>query len=281
MPDDHDLGLIRDEEAVTAPAGGSRKLVWATGGLAALGAGALLLWLLVLQGGGQPVSVEQAVSVFRAEEAVTTSPLPAGVPVPDSGVYVYETVGSESVDIFLGQEHDYPDETTIAIHRGGCGLTLAWEALDERSTTWELCPGANGWTVARYSEYHRFFGTGEETDYRCDPGSVWLPAEATAGTAWTRRCAAGSTDEAATASVLGSEAVRVGATEVETAHVSLAVEWTGRTRGRGTFDVWLRVPDGLPVRLAWENDNVSKSIAGDVRYTERAELSLASLEPER
>lgn len=280
MPDDQDLSLTSDGEAVAAPAGGSRKLAWATGGLAAIAAIAVALWFLVLQGGGQPVSVEQAVEGFRADEA-TSVPLPAGVPVPASGVYVYETSGSESVDIFLGQTHDYPEVTTIAIRPGGCGLTLAWEALDERSTIWELCPGADGWTVARYTEYHRFFGTGEETDYRCAPGSVWLPGTAEAGTTWTRRCETEITDEIGAARVVGAETVSIGDAEVETVHVSLALEWTRRTRGRGTFDAWLRVPDGLPVRLAWDNDNVSESIAGEVHYTERAELSLASLEPER
>lgn len=281
MTDEQDLGLAAAGTAdAEAPAAASRRLTWAVAGLAALALTVVLAWLLVLRGGVEPISVEQAVQGFRAGDAPAV-PLPPGVPVPESGVYVYDTRGSESVDIFLGQTHDYPEVTTIAVRPGGCGLTLAWEAFDERSTIWELCPAGGGWEIARYTEYHRFFGTGEETDYRCEPGSLWLPADAAAGTTWTRSCATEITDERATGRVVGTETVRVGTEQVEAVHVSLALEWTRRTRGRGTFEAWLRVPDGLPVRLAWQNDNVSRSVAGEVHYTERAELALASLVPER
>ncbi len=281
MIDDQDLGLAAAGTAdAEAPAAASRRFAWAVTGLAALALAVVLVWLLVLRGGVEPISVEQAVQGFRAGDAPAV-PLPPGVPVPESGVYVYDTRGSESVDIFFGQTHDYPEVTTIAVRPGGCGLVLAWEALDERSTTWELCPAAGGWEIARYTEYHRFFNTGEETDYRCEPGSLWLPADTAASAAWARSCATEVTDEAGEGRVAGLETVLVGGTEIEAVHVSLALEWTRRTRGRGTFEAWLRVPDGLPVRLAWRNDNVSKSIAGEVHYTERAELSLASLAPER
>lgn len=281
MTDDQDLGLAAAGTAgAEAPAAASRRLAWAVAGLAALALTVVLAWLLVLRGGVDPISVEQAVQGFRAGDA-PAAPLPPGVPVPESGVYVYDTRGSESVDIFLGQTHDYPEVTTIAVRPGGCGLTLAWAAFDERSTTWELCPARGGWEIARYTEYHRFFGTGEETDYRCEPGSVWLPGSAEAGSAWTRTCATSITDEVASGRVVGMETVRVDGTEVAAVHVSLVAELRKRTRGQGTFDAWLRVPDGLPVRLAWQNDNVSKSIAGEVHYTERAELTLASLAPER
>ena len=100
MTDDQDLGLAAAGTAdAEAPAAASRRLAWAVAGLAALALTVVLAWLLVLRGGVEPISVEQAVQGFRVGDAPTV-PLPPGVPVPESGVYVYGTRGSESVDIF-------------------------------------------------------------------------------------------------------------------------------------------------------------------------------------
>jgi hypothetical protein len=235
-----------------------------------------LVWVFVLRDRGDPVSLDEAVESFRAGDLPAGTGASAGLPAP--GVYVYATDGFEEIDALLGSRHDYPAETTITVSHGGCGLLLRWDALDERSTTWEVCPG-DAWSIAGYDEEHRFLGRTERTSYRCEPGSIWRPASEEPGTRLARRCSAGATTEEAAGEVVGPEARTVGAQSVGTVHVTLDLVLEGRTRGTGSLVLWLERSTGLVVRLVLENDNRTASAIGDVRYRERATLELVSVEP--
>ena len=241
-----------------------------------LGVVLALVWIFVLRDPAEPVSVAEAVETFRAGDAAAGTDALSGRPAP--GVYVYATDGFEEIDALLGARHDYPTETTITVSHGGCGVLLRWDALDARSTTWELCPG-EVWSIAGYDELHRFLGQTERTSYRCESGSTWRPASEAAGTPVARRCTTGESTEAASGQVLGRESRTVGGQTVETVHVSLDLVLDGRTRGTGSLELWLEQSTGLIVRLALENDNRSESAIGDVGYRERATLDLLSLEP--
>lgn len=241
-----------------------------------VGTGAVV-WLAVFRDTAEPVSVEQAVADFRSEAA--TGPPEAWGDVL-GGVYVYATEGFEEVDALFGSRHDYPPETSITVASGGCGVLLRWEPLEDRSTTWELCPGKESWAIAGYREVHTFFRSTRRTSYRCEPGSLWWPPRTDPGFTWKRRCSTGEITEAATGEVLGSEPVGR-AERIAATHLSLTTRLDGTTRGTGTFDVWLAEATGFPMRIAFTNDNRTSSPIGDVRYSERVELTLTSLEPER
>ena len=240
-----------------------------------LGLGATLVWNFVLRDRTEPVPVSEAVESFRAAETgdATTA---VG---PEPGVYVYTTAGFEEIDALIGSRHDYPAETTITVSRGGCGLLLRWDALDVRSTTWDLCPAAGAWTIEGYDEVHRFLGQTERTSYRCEAGSLWRPAAHAPGTPLGRRCTTGETTEIASGEVVGREGRTAGSETVETVHVSLELRLEGRTRGTGSLEAWLEPATGLVVRLALENDNRSASAVGDVRYRELVTLDLVSTQP--
>ena len=185
------------------------------------------------------------------------------------------------MDAFLGSRHDYPTETTITASPGGCGLVLRWDALEQRSTIWDLCPAAGGWLIREYDEVHRFFGNTEHSDYRCEQGSLWWPVAEAPGAAWTRRCASKKATEVTKGTLVGPETVRVGGEAVEAVHLRFELTLAGTTRGTGTFDVWLSPESGLPLRVDSTNDNRTRTMIGDVHYEERFSLSLASLEPQR
>jgi hypothetical protein len=243
-----------------------------------LASGALALsWYFVLRDTSEPASLREAVRRFREENRAATGPLPVATPEP--GVYVYATSGSESVDVLFGASHEYPEQTTITVEQGGCGLLLRWDALSTRSTTWEVCPSSAGWAIRKYSEVHRFFGQTERTTYVCDAGSLWGPVPQTPGSTFERHCSTGKTRENSVGRVVRIETLAVGDEQIETAHLTLAVTLAGRTDGTGTFDLWLATDNGLVVRLSLENDNASSSAIGDVRYREVARLELVSDEP--
>ncbi len=242
-----------------------RHVLAAAAGVGALTAG-LAAWLLVLRDTTTPVSVGEAVSGFRDEGT------------PGAGVYVYATSGEESVDALLGSGHPYPNETTVTVSAGGCGVLLRWAPVHGRTQTYELCRVEDGFELAGYRETHRFFGQTTRTDYRCEPGSPWLlPALET----FERRCTAEDTTETAHGRILGRETVDVDGEDIETYHVRIETTLEGRTHGSGEQDWWLLPESGLPVRAIVRNDNATGSPIGDVSYSERVELLLADLEPRR
>jgi len=249
-------------------------MLLATAALAAAGAAAAAVWAFALAGDADPVPVTEAVARFRADGG-KGAPVEGG---PEPGVYAYRTSGFEEIDALVGSRHDYPAVTTITVTAGGCGVELAWSALGGRSTTWEICPAADGgWSLAGYRETHSFFGRTERTDYRCSAESAWLPPP---GRVAARSCTTGETDEASRVGTGPAEQADVGATSMRVVPVHVELELAGRTEGSGTIDAWL-LANGLPVRLVLVNDNRTGSAIGDVRYRERAELELESLEPRR
>jgi hypothetical protein len=139
----------------------------------------------------------------------------------------------------------------------------------------------DGWRLSGYVEAHRFMGQTERTRYRCEPDALWWPVAATAGADWTRACSTEETTDTTRGQIMGSEWLDVGATSVEATHVRFWVTLKGRTRGTGTIDAWLALGTALPLRLVMVNENRTGSTIGDVRYSERADLRLLSLEPRR
>lgn len=170
------------------------------------------------------------------------------------GVFAYDTSGFEEVDILGGARHDYPRRTTIVVRRGGCGLVLRWQPFEERFQEWELCDGLR---LRSISERHEFFGNDDRRTYRCDESSRFDGAY---------RCSTGETTEVAR--VVSSE----------DGHVRVETALSGGSTGSGARELWLR-PDGIPLRMAVENENTTPSLIGPVSYRERYELTLA--EPSR
>ena len=229
-----------------------RLLLWLAGALAVCGIAALAVWLVLLRDAGEPVAIEDIVAEAGG-----------------SPVVVYETTGFEETDALFGERHEYPERTTISVTSTGPCTLLRWDALRERSTTWEICRSGNGWRLAGYVEVHRFLGRTERTHYECEQGSGWVPAAPEPGASLERRCSSTDTTER-------SRSGRVTGVSEEAVDIELELELNGRTRGNGRFAASLRRADGVPLRLALVNDNRSSSPIGDVGYREEARLELTS-----
>jgi hypothetical protein len=244
-----------------------RRLIVLAGVSVAAAAGVVAVaWAIFLRDPASPISVVAAVTSFRAETGAAGN---AGKG-PEPGVYVYRTSGYESTDALVGSRHAYPRETTIAVSEAGCGFVMRWQPLEGRSAVWEICPRR---MLRRFTERHRFFGTQDVHDYRCDSETRAPPLDAAAGAAWGSRCSTGKTTETAHGVVVGLRAGLVHALE--------RTRLTGGSRGTGEREWWLDRQTGLVKRLRIANDSVTDSAIGPVRYHEEADLVLTSPKPRR
>jgi hypothetical protein len=232
--------------------------------------------LLVLLGrGSEPTTVEDAVEAFRTELGGSA---PVESPVPE-GVYVYATDGYEKTDALTGITNRYPTRTTITVVRDDCGFRMRWDATQGRSTTWTVCRGPDGWTLASQDERHTFFGRTERTTYACVDTPL-VPAGGESGTPARFRCSTGSAEERGSSRVTGRRSVRVAGRDVEVVEVRRVTTLTGASRGATRYDAWLD-RSGLPVQLVMRTQTVNDAPVGEVRYEEDVSLRLESLEPER
>lgn len=242
---------------------------------AAILAGAAIGLLLVLTRSAEPATVEDAVAAFRAELAGRP---PADEPLPE-GVYVYATDGYEKTDALTGVTNRYPSRSTIIVTRDACGYRMRWDVTDGRSTTWTVCTGPDGWTLASQDERHTFFGRTERTTYTC-VDTPFRPLSLDPGVVFTVRCQTASSQERGTGRVVGRETLRVGDVESETIAIERSTRLSGKARGVTTHEVWL-ARTGVPVQLVMRTETVNDSPVGEVRYEEAVSLRLESLEPRR
>lgn len=241
--------------------------VAAAAGVVAAGA---VVWAVVLRDTAEPIAVEDVVERYRAAAFRGDTAIPAGV-------YVYETSGEESISALGGTTHEYPVESTITVTKDDCGMTLTWDVLEERSSTYTVC-GDDDQSLPEWSERHRFFGQDDKSVWRCDD-VPWLPA-ADAGAELPYRCESADTVQEGTLTVVGLEPVVVGGATIEALRLRVEAEETGAARGTLVEERWLEPATGLPLRVDYRVETANDSPIGDVSFEERYELSLTSLQPE-
>ena len=250
-------------------------MIWIVAGallvLAATGAAG---WRLFLRDTATPASLQNALARYRAEAA-------AGATAVPPGVYVYRTIGSESLTALGGTTHRYPARSTITVTKAPCGMTLRWDVLETRSTTMTVCvAGARAQRLDGWTERHVFFGQNDETRWDCN-GSPWLTDPSEIGMRTSYLCDGGDAMLVGTVDVLGKQALQVGGVPVETIHLRLTAAEDGAARGPLVEERWVETESGLPVRLRYRVRTVNESPIGDVTFVERYELDLTSLEPRR
>ncbi len=214
------------------------------------------------------------------EAPAPTRAAAAGAQVP-SGVYRYDTSGSEQVDVLGGARHDYPATTSITYSRAGCGSEERWQPLEGRVGVTRQCDGAEGSEVRETYQEREFFGQSQSKTFRCDPGVLVRPRKPRPGATWTGRCRSEDSTVDLTTRLVGTERLDVGGTSVEVLHLQITGVLTGATRGRSDREVWLRKTDGLLVQATGDTDTDADTSGGTVRYQEEYRLRLQSLTPRR
>lgn len=252
---------------------------WLVTGAVAVVAGLALAaaagWYLLLRDEVVPAHVADAVAAYREHEvdAGNRSPIPPGV-------YLYKTDGFERTDALGGTTHRYPAISTLTVIPTRCGMSLRWDVLAGRHSTWQICVARNGWMQQTRDEQHTFFGVGDRTTYRCT-GTMFRPHGDTPGTTFPVMCITDDTVERGRGRVAGREQRVVAGSAVASVHIRTTTSFTGATRGSATYDFRLERDTGLPVGIVLVSRTTNGSPIGDVHYEENVSLALESLSPKR
>jgi hypothetical protein len=226
-----------------------------------------------------PVGVADAVAEFQGDSSPSTVDEAHATVHPAPGVYRYTTVGGDRIDALGGASHDYPAVTTIVVRATGCGVTQRWIGAVERFDEVLSCVDDDGAVATRaYTEFHRFFGTDDRQDYRCD--GAGRPLGAPAGTTWTFTCRRDGETGVWTGEALGAGELTVAGRTVAVKHVAWSVD-NGDPRDQQRTETWYLAGTDLVVRRVMDTATVEESVVGTVHYTEHLELTLDSLTPTR
>ncbi len=216
------------------------------------------------------VGVEETVETFREGAADVSSV---------DGVYVYETSGTESIDVLGGDSHAYPTESTLTVMTEGCGVRMTWKPLDGRSESWLVCPAGGGSFTPRTNSVHSFFRQTYDTAFVCETGSWWAPPDGMS--TWTSKC--GNDDRTSTRKgrIVGIEPYVIDGQAREAIHALWHDELSRGSEGTVTTEIWIDKRTDLMLRQRVTTDSRNDSVVGEVTFREQLDLELRSLVPER
>lgn len=168
----------------------------------------------------------------------------------------------------------------MSYRRGSCGTIDEWQPLQGRISTNTVCRGRDGHEPRRSTQRREFFGQSETQDLICDPGLVLIPYRAKVGSTSTGRCRSSDSEVRLTVRVLESGTRVVAGERTAAVRVRIDGRLTGKTRGTTFRDEWF-TPGGLLLSAVGTTDSDRDTTGGTVHYSERFELSVESLRPQR
>jgi hypothetical protein len=256
-----------------------RKVLWIGGGvvltLVVLIAGTVLY--LRARDSTTAVSLDEVVGSFRDE-----GPGEAAAPQrPTPGVYIYETVGDETIDALGGSTHTYPEQTTMSITLTDCGYQVRWDVFKERFDELDLCAVPEGETVAATRQYREFFGFANDRIYECDATAIVRPDPPVFGETRATPCTSPTSDAEIRVTVIGIEPMQVGGETVEAMHVLLETTLMGDVRGSSRLNYWIDPLTGLIFRRESTVTTDADSPLGVTHYEENYTVQLASRAPQQ
>ncbi len=229
----------------------------------------------------QPAPAAQSATTLGSGLPSAQAPATVGsLSAPTPGVYVYVTSGHEDADAFGGVHHAYPDQTTITVTPAPCGLTMRWDALQQRWDEWTACVTGRQFLVRGERMKHSFYGINDERDYGCSAAG-FRPGGEAAGTPVGGHCSGSGDESAWSGQVIGPDTVMVGGQAVPAIHVLIQEQVTGDTDGIRRSDNWFALDSALLLKRVASVDGTSGSPVGRVHYTETVTLHLTSLTPSR
>jgi hypothetical protein len=157
---------------------------------------------------------------------------------------------------------------------------LRWDLLAERREEWNLCITERGieYQVSS-SQYHEFFGQGEENTVECDRTVVVWPIELTEGAVTEPLCTIRGQEWLPRWEVIGADTRLLEGHEIDTMHVRLTVHDTDGYLETTTIDWWID-EHGLPVEMrATEDSTADSGAVGDLHYLETYQAALVSATP--
>jgi hypothetical protein len=233
-----------------------------------------------------PAATAGAPSAARTVSASTPSPSPAasaparsGPPRP--GIYTYDTVGGEDLSLF-GTSRTYPSKTYATLRREqGCNWTVEHPLLKEHVDLLGRCTDQNGVGISSDGSDVEFFTQTDGEHYRCDPPVV-VAAWTDAGRVTAHEtCHSSDSDAEFTVTPKGTMPMRVGSKTVRARLARIDVVLHGRVKGTVSVDAAVDETTGLLLRSNRIVDTDAHAVFGDVHYSERVLITLASLDPQQ
>lgn len=239
---------------------------------------AALAWLNRPRDEPTKATFGEAVRSFRAR---TGSGGHGGGPgEPALGVYRYATRGSESTKgSILSTTHHYGGVSTISLSAGRCGERERWQVLDGRWTEVEAC-APHGERLAALTEYHEFFGFGQEESLRCHGDAAAAQRSLRPGTRFSNFCKSDGSSISGSSRIIGVDTLSVGNETFDAFDIVTRNAVEGDPSGTAKREEWRRRSDGLLLRRSAESD-VDTGAGGGSHYTERYTIRLLSATPRR
>ncbi len=246
-----------------------------------LGAGYVVLWATTNR--ATEVTLRQAEALLHSKGDAP------GARRPISGVYDYTGSGTERVSFPpLSQSEGPTIPGTVTMDGKHC-----WQLRLDYSThhwqTFDIClhgadileTGGVTWQLFSIGPVN----VSTTSTFVCTTGTMWLPANHSAGTSMLSSCTGSSTSvkgqtlSAGPFTVLGEETLTIGGKQVPAVHIRQERVDTGAQTGSERYDIWLAASSGLLLRFQQEIKLVSRSPIGKITYTQSGELQLVSLVP--
>ncbi len=216
------------------------------------------------------VGVEETVDSFRDDaQHVTTV----------DGVYVYDSAGTESIDVLGGDSHSYPAETALTVTTEGCGVRMTWKPLAGRSESWLVCPVNGGSFTPRTNSVHSFFRQTFDTAFVCNSDTWWTPPQGMSS--WTSSCGNADRTSTRTGRIVSIEPYVIEGETREAMHAEWLDTLSRGSDGTVTTEVWIDTETGLMLRQHVTIHSRNDSVVGKVAFEEQLELRLRSLVPKR
>jgi hypothetical protein len=256
------------------------KLLVVGAGFAVLVAAvALGLWFFLLRNPTTPVSLRQALRLYRQDQRQAPTGTPSRLP-PD-GVYRFRTSGGEQLS-FGGIARAFPPASDMIVTDAACA-TLKWEPLEQHMEGLVECPLPGGaYGITTDLSYEEIAGSATTSDISCPAGTYLVPPRPHPGATWQTVCHAANLRVVTTGRVLGLTSVNVGGQQVPAVHTRLTLSFSGAESGTNPNDYWVSTTDGL-ILAQRETVDVSQQAGplGSVRYTEQMGISINSATPDR
>jgi hypothetical protein len=229
-----------------------------------------------------PAVASTAPTTSTSADVISASTVPAApVALVAPGVYRYATTGQEHVDALDGTTHNYPPETTITVTTEGCGVSLRWDALQERWDEWHLCATPDGIVLGTDGiQYHEFFGQPDNEAVACDTTVMMVAASPVAEAPVEQQCTLADDPWLPVWTTLERTPRTVDGQQVDVQHVRMEMKDDDEYWEHTTID-WYLAPDGLPVEVVATKSSLSPSPIGAIQYDEQYQLELESMTPLR
>jgi hypothetical protein len=236
-------------------------------------------WAVFFRTVASPVSLRDALRLYRSTGAAGTSEATRGASLLVPGVYSYTTTGGESLSL-PGADRSFPSESQVIVSDDSKACsTMDWVPIVQHTETTVACPGPHHSIVVSDFVTHEEISNATTTSVVDCPNTMYLvPPIDVAGTHWSATCHQVNPAEPVTVTgqVLSSAPVVVGGVSVPAYHVHLVLTFSGSAEsGTSPVDFWISMTKGL---LLKEQEGAQISQDG-VHYSETMGTLLESLTP--